>query len=291
MVGALFAFLIKEMRGEQMRDYINADSFLNPIFVERERREKKMADVVKHVHNFYELYFLIDGQIDKFVENRTHHLKPFDLIIIRPNVLHRALLCKDYRHERVVVYFDERSVNDKNILEKLAEQKGVVSLPLVAAKRVFKLINILLNETENDIYHDNYVKCVLNEMLILILRNQFSKSANYAGIKFEKIIDYVRESTGEAITLSSVAQKFFVSEAHLSRMFKKNTGFTFTQYVNYQRVIFAQRMLLKTDEPIGNIAVQSGFESLTHFGRVFKQLTGFSPREYRKHAKPDTYNK
>ena len=61
VVGALFAFFIKEMRGEQMRDYINADSFLNPIFVERERREKKMADVVKHVHNFYELYFLIDG--------------------------------------------------------------------------------------------------------------------------------------------------------------------------------------------------------------------------------------
>lgn len=274
-----------------MRDYINADSFLNPIFVERERRDMKMPDVKEHVHNFYELYFLVDGQIDKFVENRTHHLKPFDIIIIKPNVLHRALLCKDFRHERVVVYFDKRSIPDNEILKKLEEQHGVISLPAPAAKRVFKLINILLNETENDLYHDSYVKSVLTEILVVILRNQCQKSGNYAGVKFKKIIDYVKENSREQITLASVAQKFFVSEAHLSRMFKKNTGFTFTQYLNYQRIIYSQRMLLTSGASIGDIAVSSGFESLTHFGRVFKQLSGCSPRDYRKNAKPDTMYK
>lgn len=68
-----------------MKGYIDADALLTPIFVERERRESKMQTVKEHVHNFYEMYFLIDGQIDKFVESRTYHLKPFDLIIIPPN--------------------------------------------------------------------------------------------------------------------------------------------------------------------------------------------------------------
>lgn len=270
-----------------MRDYINADSLLKPIFVERERRENKMSDVEKHMHNFYELYFLVDGQIDMFVENRTHHLKSFDLIVMRPNTLHRALLCKDYRHERVVVYFDKSSVTDENILKKLNTQKGIVSLSGENAKKVFKLINIILNEDKDAMYYESYIKCILNEMLILILRGKFNKNANYAGVKFEKIIDYVKKSVCEPITLATVAKKFYISEAHLSREFKKNTGFTFTQYVNYQRIIFSQRQLLKSDETIGNIALMSGFESLTHFGRVFKQLVGCSPREYKKNAKND----
>ena len=270
-----------------MRDYINADSLLNPIFVERERRDLKMPDVKEHIHNFYELYFLVDGQIDEFIENRTHHLKPFDIVIIRPNVLHKALLCKDFRHERVVVYFDDKCIADKEMLEKLDEQQGVITLPIPAAKRVFKLMNILLNETDHDIYHDTYVKSVLTEILVVILRNQSQKTGSYAGVKFKKIIDYVKENSRDQITLVSVAKKFFVSEAHLSRMFKKNTGFTFTQYLNYQRIIYSQRLLLTSGTSIGDIAISSGFESLTHFGRVFKQLSGCSPRDYRKNAKPD----
>lgn len=272
-----------------MRDYINADLLLNPIFAERERRDDKISEIKEHVHNFYEIYFLIDGKIDLFVENRTHHLKPFDIMIMKPNVLHRAIFCEDYRHERAVIYFDGRSVKDENILKELESQNGVLSLPATSSKRIFKLINILLNETEKDVYYESYVSAVLTELLVVIFRNKMKKSGNYAGIKFEKIIDYVKTNSREAITLSGVAEKFSLSEAHLSRMFKKNTSFTFTQYINYQRVIFSQRKLLGTDDSIGDIAFESGFENLTHYGRVFKQLVGCTPREYRKSAKQDTF--
>lgn len=120
----------------------------------------------------------------------------------------------------------------------------------------------------------------------MILRSECDNKLPYAGVRFEKIIDYVKENCREAISLSEVAKRFFVSDAHLSRMFRKNTGFTFTQYVNYQRVIYAQTLLSKKEDSIGEVAMRSGFENLTHFGRVFKQLTGCAPREYRKNAKP-----
>ncbi len=269
-----------------MKGYIDADALLTPIFVERERRESKMQTVKEHVHNFYEMYFLIDGQIDKFVESRTYHLKPFDLIIIPPNKLHKSILCKDYRHERVVIYFDERSVRDKEMLRRLCQYSGVITLPNEAAKRVFKLINLLLQEKEGSEWHDMYVSGVLTEMLVVILRSECDNKLPYAGVRFEKIIDYVKENCREAISLSEVAKRFFVSDAHLSRMFRKNTGFTFTQYVNYQRVIYAQTLLSKKEDSIGEVAMRSGFENLTHFGRVFKQLTGCAPREYRKNARP-----
>lgn len=270
-----------------MKGYINADALLTPIFVERERRENRMQAVKEHVHNFYEMYFLIDGRIDKFVESRTYHLKPFDFVIIPPNRLHKSILCEDYRHERVVIYFDKRSVSE-NILKKLYLYSGVITLPNDAAKRVFKLINILLQEQSVDEWHEEYVSGVLTEMLVVILRSECEKPLPYAGIKIEKIIDYVKRNCCEHISLESVAKKFFVSSAHLSRLFSKNTGFTFTRYVNYQRIIHAQMLLSSGEMSIGEVATKSGFENLTHFGRVFKQLAGCSPREYRKNVKNHT---
>ena len=93
--------------------------------------------------------FLIDGQIDKFVESRTYHLKPFDLII-PPNKLHKSILCKDYRHERVVIYFDERSVRDKEMLRRLCQYSGVITLPNEAASAFLSSSTFLLQEKEGE---------------------------------------------------------------------------------------------------------------------------------------------
>ena len=123
-----------------------------PVFAERERREQRMEAVKEHIHNFYEMYFLVDGAIDKFIESRTYHLSPFDFVIIPPNRLHRSILCSDYRHERVVLYFDKRSVNDEKILSKLDDLKGVITLPKETAMMVFNLLNILIHEQNNQRY-------------------------------------------------------------------------------------------------------------------------------------------
>lgn len=265
-----------------MEGYLNADSLLTPVFVERERRDTRMTAVVEHIHRFYELYFLCDGQIDKFMTDRTYHLKPLDFVIISPGTLHRSLLCKDFRHERIVLYFDERTVRYPEMLARLDEIKGVITLPNEVARKVFALLNQLLQEKGRDEWHTAYVSSLVCEILVLTLRNIGPSAAAYAGVKFEQIIDYVREACLEHISLAEVAKRFYVSEAHLSRLFKRNTGFTFTQYVNYQRIIHAQNLLKAADLSIGEVASASGFENLTHFGRVFKQLTGMSPREYKK---------
>ncbi len=144
---------------------------------------------------------------------------------------------------------------------------------------------MLLQENKAEKWHDSYVSSLLTEMLIVILRSSYVEEVQSSGLKFEKIIDYVNISFTEQVSLGSVAKKFFVSEAHLSRIFKRNTGFTFMQYINYRRIIFAQKILLDDNVTIGEIAMRSGFDNLTHFGRVFKRLTEYSLREYRKNNK------
>ncbi len=111
-----------------MRRY--ASGTLDPIYIDRILHESEVQPFIEHVHRFFEFYFLIDGHIDMFIENRTYHLKPFDLLIMPPDTLHKAILCEDYVHERVVLYFDERTVHDAQILNKLGEYTGIVNLPV-----------------------------------------------------------------------------------------------------------------------------------------------------------------
>lgn len=264
-----------------MKSYIDADKLLDPVFTERERRETKMEEVCEHLHNFYEMYFLIDGNIDYFVESRTYHLKPFDILLIRPHTLHKSILCKDYRHERVVLYFDRRSVG-KDILNAVEKISGMISLPNESAASVFKMLNCLLSDNTDDEWHNAYQSSLVTEILITIIRGYKPGDENYAGVKFNKIIDYVKENCTEQLSLKEVAARFYISDAHLSRLFRRYTGFTFTRYINYQRIIISHSLLQNDDMSISDIAAKCGFENLTHFGRVFKQLTGYSPREYKK---------
>ena len=89
----------------------------------------------------------------------------------------------------------------------------------------------------------------------------------------------------DAITQAEVAQAVGLSPAAFSRMFRRITGGTFTQYLQRLRVSEACRLLIETDRSVTSIAYASGFQNLSHFNRVFREKIGQAPMEYRsKHS-------
>lgn len=89
----------------------------------------------------------------------------------------------------------------------------------------------------------------------------------------------------EPITQAEVAQAVGLSPAAFSRMFRRITGGTFTQYLQRLRVSEACRLLIDTSEAVTCIAYTSGFQNLSHFNRVFREKIGQAPMEYRsKHS-------
>ena len=74
----------------------------------------------------------------------------------------------------------------------------------------------------------------------------------------------------------------FGTPQYFSRVFKRATGVSFTEYLNGVRIKEAQRLLIKTDKTIYDIAEAVGYKSASHFGRSFTAITGISPSEYRR---------
>ncbi len=97
--------------------------------------------------------------------------------------------------------------------------------------------------------------------------------------------DYVLKHVNKKITLQEIAASIDVNASYLSDLFSKQEGITLTEYIAREKVNFAKRQLMYTDESYGEIAYQYAFSSQSHFGRVFKKYTGMTPKEYREKYK------
>lgn len=92
---------------------------------------------------------------------------------------------------------------------------------------------------------------------------------------------YIQKHYDKGISLSAMAEEASVSESHLCRAFKRETGMTTRQYVQQCRVEAAKRYLTATTYTIPHIAEIVGYRSETYFHEAFKRHAGLSPGQYR----------
>ena len=85
----------------------------------------------------------------------------------------------------------------------------------------------------------------------------------------------------EKITLEDVAAEIFLSSAYFSKIFKEQTGFNFSQYLNKLRIEKSKSLLRNSRLPLVDIAGMVGYEDQSYFTKVFKKITGNSPGKYR----------
>jgi len=94
-------------------------------------------------------------------------------------------------------------------------------------------------------------------------------------------LEYIRENIA-SVTLQDVAVHFNVSYAHLSRLFKKNTGRNFSDYVADIKLDLATDMLKETNLNISEISLKLGYNSPSYFLNKFKDRYKVTPSIYRK---------
>jgi AraC-like DNA-binding protein len=92
---------------------------------------------------------------------------------------------------------------------------------------------------------------------------------------------YIQEHQTDELSLGQVASAVHASPFYFCKLFKKVTGFHFTDYVSRTRIERAKNLLLNPNLRISEIAYEVGFQSLTHFNRVLKRIVGQSPTAFR----------
>lgn len=122
--------------------------------------------------------------------------------------------------------------------------------------------------------------CLHTEMLrqyCLLVRN-YSLTEHSPVIR--NVVNYISIHLSEKLTLTQLAEQYFVNPSYLSTLFKKEMGITVSSYINQQRMRLAVRLFNLGNTEIQEVATKCGIDDVSYFRKLFTKNIGMSPSAY-----------
>lgn len=99
--------------------------------------------------------------------------------------------------------------------------------------------------------------------------------------KAQQLARLLAERHSEAVPLEQIAAEVGLNPSYAMTLFRRTLGLTMYEYLNQHRIAHAQRLLITSDLPILDVALEAGFGSLSRFYQAFKASSGYTPKAYR----------
>lgn len=242
----------------------------------------------KHIHNHYEMLFLVDGMLS--VENNADKLTVKSPAIILHNSLtfHGVNTLRDGYTRYVVNFNDDIFKHCPAIADKIS---------------FFRSSNISVIKLDNDmfelmkIYFDRYrvigkdldARAYLTAMILYELYTYQSATGNIISETcrtpyINELLEYISGHFAEPLSLDSLAQQYYISRAKLVQDFKQSTGMTVKDYITMIRINNA-RFMLGGGMSVQETAKNCGYDSVSYFVTLFKNMFGVSPGKFDSYIK------
>lgn len=256
-------------------------------------RERRPGSMEVHHHDFFEIYFLLGGEVSFRVEGRAYTLHPGDMLLINPQELHQALIDRDTIYERMVLWIDrgylaELSAGGMDLAACFNDRLPTHTNRLHPNKTQRAELQALLEKLAGEFYGEGlgngqYTRGLLLQFLVevnrLALAGEKQQIQAEPADLVEQVLSYIGAHYTEDISLEKLAGLFYVSKYHLSHEFSKRVGTGIYRYIMFRRLMHA-RELLENGVPPGETYQQCGFGDYANFYRSFKNFYGVSPRTY-----------
>lgn len=125
----------------------------------------------------------------------------------------------------------------------------------------------------------------IEELEILMVKTIISmlretKTEGYAPLVL-KAINYIEDNIFQSISLEDIANELTVNPSYLSSLFKKETNFTVSQYINFKKIEESKYFLIHTDLPILEISILFNYCNQSYYTALFKKFYGITPGKFR----------
>ena len=235
-----------------------------------------------HYHNFYEIYYMVEGKGTYFINDKLYDIVAGDIIIVSPNIIHSTNYGNKER-ERVLLEFTD-GLLPKYIRDKLKLLPNLYRHPAVSQEVYLILRDIAKEYNVPDEFSREEIINLTSHLIVTLLRNLNSvKHVNSRDAVISEAVAFIKENYKTNITLGQIAEMHFISPEHLSRTFKKETNFGFNEFIALVRLQQAE-LLLKNrgNMSIAEVAYACGFNDSNYFSDKFKRTYGVSPLQYSK---------
>ena len=239
----------------------------------------------KHWHTSIEIFAVMEGSLDFFVNKEEYPLKAGEQIIINSNELHSIHAVE--KNKTVVLQIPLKQFENYFTAQRYIRFRGQEEL---VDKKLASLLRKLYHVySEQKIGYEFRTISIFYEIMYILVKDYRVTETREKDIQhsrrldaLSKITTYMREHYREELKLSDVAATFGYSDAYLSRMFQKYAKINYKTYLQDIRMAYAYRDLLNTDHTISQIALDNGFCSSRGFSGEFQKRYGVLPSEMRK---------
>lgn len=250
-----------------------------------------------HVHPGLEIHVTLEGTGTMVVGEQILLQSPRSVLVFRGMVPHQMISKSSYKRTVVSVNLDDADMMTN--FHRLVDFSWIpedsclhFSLSLSEFRQMEEMCKALRNElNERKIGWERMALSHVLHITVFLQRSSAdsecvttlpSSSSGRKNDLVQLCSDFVFRHLGDDLSLKTVARQFAVSEEHLTRSFTREMDISFYQYVLFQRIAEAKRLLREAPHAsISDIAHLIGFTSASHFSRHFKTLTEETPSSYR----------
>ena len=278
-----------------MKDINNKVGYLNDNFKIFHIRDKKDIKFEYHHHDFSKIVILIDGDLTYYIEGKAYILKPWDILFVNKNEIHKPVVNPNKYYERIVIWLNpdfmaKYAQGNNNLLKcfevAIKNNYNLLRLNMKSIDIIKNLIQDIQNCNNSNEFGSEILKESLFVQLMVLMNRLFlnsDKNRDIEDIQYDKtiegVLNYINSNLENDLSIDTIASEFFISKYYLMRKFKNQIGSSIHNYVVQKRLILA-RSLISDGLSMSSVCSRCGFNDYSIFVRAFKKVYGVSPSNY-----------
>lgn len=259
-------------------------------------KDSRAQQMEYHYHEFDKMILVLGGSVTYVVEGVTYFLRPWDVLLVRHDLIHRPIIDPSTPYERVVIW-----LGDDWLRRRSSESTNLSACFELTRARSFHLLRFdperrlhYMQLTQNleealrseEFGHELLADTLCQQLLISVNRDvlkdrtaQEQPSAYRMDPKMEEVLRYITAHLTEDLDVDGLAGHFYLSRYYLMHRFKAVTGYSLHRYISQKRLLRAGE-LIRSGVPVMKAASEAGFQEYSTFLRAFQNTFHASPREF-----------
>lgn len=249
------------------------------------------SDRYYHDHNFFEIFYILDGSITHHLNGKKEVLQTGDAFLLRPTDQHGFIRESGVPCAHRDIIISEQLLRktcdfvDPEAFDKLVKRKEPLKTRLTKSKIIDfekEFSKLFFAPADQGGYTKKTIANVLSVSLLNLFLQESQTDFDGLPIWLNNILPEFSAPISMRLGLNFILKDVGYDKSYVCRTFKKYMGCTMTDYLRNQRIDYATSLLLTTDKSIPEICEEIGIDSVSYFITAFKQRHSLSPKQFKK---------
>ena len=246
-----------------------------------------------HTHTSCEIMYIVKGEIDITIGNKTYHICENDCVLIKSRQHHITKVPVDMAYCRYIAIINPWELRNQLVrpdlfamLTDISSEGIIIARNKPQLRPCFDKATDIFNNGAN-IYSELGAALDIISVLYEEVRPQNAEAKSNAAQRLsDRVRRYIEENYADSLRISDIARECFISEGYLTHAFKAETGMSPREYLSHIRCTRAYELIKHTSMKFIDISEAAGFCCANDMSRKLKEYYGLTPTQIRNSNVP-----